>query len=74
MGYKESMRCLLKSFMCELYGVIGRYISVGTANYSQGHNLFKGFLDMLTSVYPKPRSVSQTSFRILLCREVKRDF
>ena len=68
MGYKESMRCLLKSFMCELYGVIGRYISVGSVDYSQGNNLFKGFLDILTSVYP------QTSFRILLCREVKRDF
>ena len=58
MGYKESMRCLLKSFMCELYGVIGRYISVGSVDYSQGNNLFKGFLDILTSVYPKPRSVS----------------
>ena len=58
MGYRESMQCLLKSFMCELYGVIGRYISVGAVNYSQGHNLFKGFLDLLTSVYPKPRSVS----------------
>ncbi|WP_444327423.1 helix-turn-helix domain-containing protein, partial [Paraprevotella clara] len=58
LGYRESMLCLLKSFMCELYGVIGRYISVGAVNYSQGHNLFKGFLDLLTSVYPKPRSVS----------------
>ena len=58
LGYRESMQCLLKSFMCELYGVIGRYISVGAVNYSQGHNLFKGFLDLLTSVYPKPRSVS----------------
>lgn len=58
MGYKESMRCLLKSFMCALYGVIGRYISVGSVDYSQGNNLFKGFLDILTSVYPKPRSVS----------------
>lgn len=58
LGYRESMQCLLKSFMCELYGVIGRYISVGAVNYSQGHNLFKEFLDLLTSVYPKPRSVS----------------
>ena len=58
LGYRESMQCLLKSFMCELYVVIGRYISVGAVNYSQGHNLFKGFLDLLTSVYPKPRSVS----------------
>ena len=58
LGYRESMQCLLKSFMCELYGMIGRYISVGAVNYSQGHNLFKGFLDLLTSVYPKPRSVS----------------
>ena len=58
LGYRESMQCLLKSFLCELYGVIGRYISAGAVNYSQGHNLFKGFLDLLTSVYPKPRSVS----------------
>ena len=68
MGYKESMRCLLKSFMCELYGVIGRYISVGSVDYSQGNNLFKGFFGYAYI------GVSQTSFRILLCREVKRDF
>lgn len=56
--YKESMQCLLKSFMYDFSAVIDRYVSVDIQSYTQGGKLFKHFLDLLTSNYPKPRSVS----------------
>ncbi len=56
--YKESMQCLLKSFLFDFYGVVGRNVSSDMQGYSQGNKLFRSFLDLLSSVYPRPRSVS----------------
>lgn len=56
--YREATLCLVKSFLYELYAVLDRYVSVEQQAYSLGHNLFKKFLDLLSSSYPKPRSVS----------------
>lgn len=64
LGYKESMQCLLKSFATELYGVIGRYIPMGVPDYSQGKNLFRSFLELLSSVYPRPRNVAYYAGRL----------
>ena len=57
--YRESMQCLLKSFLYDFSNVVGRHIPLTKGGrYSQGKNLFKGFLNELSSVHPRPRSVS----------------
>lgn len=56
--YRDAMRCLVRSFLYELKGVLDRYVQVDQKGYSQGRNLFKSFLDIISASYPKPRSVS----------------
>lgn len=58
MYYRESMQCILKSFLYNLYEVIGRYVSVEQQDHSMGNNLFKDFLNIISSCYPKSRSVA----------------
>lgn len=62
--YREATQCLVRSFLYELYGVLGRYVSVERNSYSLGRNLFKGFLDIISASYPKPRSVSYYAERL----------
>ncbi len=56
--YREATQCLVRAFLYELCGVLDRYVPMERNGYSLGRNLFKGFLDILSASYPKPRSVS----------------
>lgn len=56
--FKESVQSLLHAFIYDFNGVLSRYVSANMFSYTQGHNLFKSFLDLLGNTYPRPRSVS----------------
>lgn len=62
--YREAIQSLVQSFLYELCGVLDRYVPVGQKEYSLGRNLFKGFLDVISASYPKPRSVSYYAERL----------
>lgn len=62
--FKESVQCLLHAFIYDFNGVLSRYVSANMFNYTQGHNLFKSFLDLLGNTYPRPRSVSYYSEKL----------
>ncbi len=65
-SYNESsIEHLLKSFMYDFYNVFIRNMSMEEkSEYSQGRNLFRNFVELLYSVYPKPRSVSYYAERL----------
>ena len=57
--YKESVQHLMKAFLYDFYTVIGRQVEVIGSDFTQGRILFKRFLELLHSNFPKWRSVSQ---------------
>ena len=57
--YKESVQHLMKAFLYDFYAVIGRQVEVSGSDFTQGRILFKRFLELLHSNFPKWRSVSQ---------------
>ena len=56
--YKESVQMLMKSFMYDFHSVLTKYVKFEQPDFSQGRNLFKSFMDILATTYPRPRSVS----------------
>lgn len=54
----ESMRCLLQAFMYDFYEVLERFVAIDQLQYSSGKNLFRNFLNIMSDMYPKNRSVS----------------
>lgn len=58
--YRESMQCVLQSFLYDFFELIEHYLTEvrSEITYSSGKNLFKNFLALLSASYPKKRAVS----------------
>lgn len=56
--HKELIDALLQAFLYEFHDSLERLHVSATVSYSCGENLFKEFLDLLASSYPRPRMVS----------------
>lgn len=56
--YRESMKCLVRAFLIDFYGVVTRYVDTSLTEFTQGRNLFKNFISIVASSYPKQREVS----------------
>lgn len=58
MYQKESMTNLMRAFMFDIYALIVSNIKVLLPAFSQGNNLFRGFMNEVFGTFPRPRSVS----------------
>ena len=56
--HTELINALLQAFLYEFHDSLERFHISTTISYSCGENLFKEFLELLSSSYPKPRMVS----------------
>lgn len=54
---KEVIDALLQAFMFEFHDSMERFIKFNPPTYSSGERLFKNFVNLLTSSYPKQRRV-----------------
>ena len=55
---KELVDALLLAFLYEFHDTLDRFITLKPSSYKSAENLFKTFIDLLASSYPKKRSVS----------------
>ena len=55
---KELVDALLQAFLYEFHDTLDRFITLKPSSYKSAENLFKTFIDLLASSYPKKRSVS----------------
>lgn len=75
---KELLGALLTAFLYEFSNVVDRFADFRRQPYTAGSNVFRNFLTLLSSSYPKPRSVSYYADRLCLtpkylstvCKEV----
>lgn len=75
---KKVVDALLQAFLYEFGGVLERFVKVEPQAYTAGNNVFRNFLELLSSTYPKPRSVSWYADKLCLspkylstvCKEV----
>lgn len=75
---KELVDALLAAFLYEFSDVLDRYADFRQQPYSAGSNVFRNFLSLLSSSYPKSRSVSYYADKLCLtpkylstvCKEV----
>ena len=75
---KELVDALLTAFLIELHDVLDRFADFRPQPYSAGSNVFRNFLSLLSSSYPKPRSVAYYADKLCLtpkylstvCKEV----
>lgn len=63
---KELVDALLQAFLYEFHDVLEHFVSITPPKYSSGEKLFKDFIMMLTSDYPKDRSVSTYAERLCI--------
>lgn len=54
---KEVIDALLQAFMFEFHDSMERFVKFSQPTYSSGERLFKNFINLLTSSYPKQRRV-----------------
>ena len=55
---KELVDALLQAFLYEFHDALERFVSITPPKFSSGEKLFKDFVTMLTTAYPKSRSVA----------------
>lgn len=55
---KELLYSMVQLFQYELYNVLDRFINLNPPSYKAADKLFKQFIDLISSTYPKPRHVS----------------
>lgn len=75
---KELVDALLTAFLIELHDVLDRFADFRPQPYSAGSNVFRNFLSLLSSSYPKSRSVAYYADKLCLtpkylstvCKEV----
>ena len=75
---KELVDALLAAFLYEFSDVLDRFADFRQQPYSAGSNVFRNFLSLLSSSYPKSRSVSYYADKLCLtpkylstvCKEV----
>lgn len=54
----EVVNALLQAFIYEFLDAMNHFIQITPSSFSSGENLFKSFISLLTSSYPKQRSVA----------------
>lgn len=62
--HKELMEALLQAFMYDFGSALERFVEPANLSYTSGDNLFRSFLDQLSSSYPKKRSVAYYADRL----------
>ena len=75
---QELVDALLTAFLIELHDVLDRFADFRPQPYSAGSNVFRNFLSLLSSSYPKSRSVAYYADKLCLtpkflstvCKEV----
>ena len=55
--WKEVIDALLQAFLFEFHDTMERFVKFSPPTYSSGERLFKNFVNLLTSSYPKQRRV-----------------
>ena len=63
---KELVDALLMAFLCEFRDVLDRFANFKPQPYTAGSNAFRNFLSLLSSTYPKPRSVAWYADKLCL--------
>lgn len=63
---KELVDALLTAFLCEFRDVLDRFANFKPQPYTAGSNAFRNFLSLLSSTYPKPRSVAWYADKLCL--------
>lgn len=63
---KEILDALLIAFLYEFRDVLERFVELKPVPYTAVNNVFRNFLTLLASTYPKPRSVSWYADRLCL--------
>lgn len=63
---KEMLEALLTAFMYEFRDVLERFVEIKPQGYTAGSNVFRKFLNLLSSTYPKPRSVAWYAGKLCL--------
>ncbi len=58
------MESLFRAFILELLDLLERFVKVVPPSYTSAEMLFRKFLDMLSSTYPRPRSVDAYADRL----------
>lgn len=75
---RELTDTLLLAFLYEFYDTLERFIVLSPSSYKSADNLFKAFIDIISSSYPKNRSVAYYADRLhvspkylsAICKEV----
>lgn len=62
----EIMDALLQAFLYEFADVIEEFVHLSPEAYTAASNVFRRFLELLTTTYPKPRSVSWYADKLCL--------
>lgn len=61
---KELVDALLLALLYDFRDMLERFFNVRTENYTSANKLFRDFLELLSSTYPKPRRVSYYAGRL----------
>ena len=51
------MQYLFRAFMFEFFDMLNRFVEIEPQTYSSAESLFKRFLELVSSMYPRPRAV-----------------
>lgn len=78
--HKELIDSLLAAFLFEFHDALERFVQIKPQTFTSSENLFKAFMDLLSSSYPKDRSVMYYADRLhvspkylsAVCKEVSR--
>ena len=63
---KELIDALLLAFLYDFRDMLERFIKFRPQNYTSGNKLFRDFLELLSSTYPKPRNVAYYADKLCL--------
>lgn len=63
---KEILDALLLAFLYEFRDVLEQFIDIKPQAYTAANSVFRRFLELLTSTYPKPRSVAWYADKLCL--------
>ncbi len=63
---KQTLFLLLSAFLNEFRDVLERFVDLRPQAYTAGNNVFRNFLELLGTTYPKPRSVAWYASKLCL--------
>lgn len=63
---KQLISSLLQAFLYEFRDLLERFVKVNPSKYSAAERMFREFLDLLSSTYPKQRSVAYYASKLYI--------